>query len=58
MPWTPVEGNPPDRDAELVRDWPTEIVTADRLAVIVGLALLTVRGSQLLVDKLLFASPL
>jgi hypothetical protein len=42
---------------ESVTDVPTVIVVADKEVVIVGLALLTVRGSQALGTGLLFASP-
>jgi len=43
---------------ESVTDVPTVTVVAERVVVIVGLALLTVRGSQALVAALLFTSPL
>jgi len=42
---------------ESVTDMPTVIVVADRVVVIVGLALLTVRRSQADVAALLLASP-
>ena len=42
---------------ESVTDVPTVIVVADRVVVIVGLALLTVNGSHVEVAALLFTSP-
>jgi hypothetical protein len=45
------------RVEESLTDPPTVVVVEERRVVIVGLALLTVRGSQALVAPLLFASP-
>jgi hypothetical protein len=53
----PPTWNPPVRVAESVAEPPTVIVVADSVVVIVGLALLTVSGSQAEVAWLLLASP-
>ena len=59
LPVTPVDGKPPVRVAWSVTDAPTMIVEDGLIAVvIVGVALLTVSGSQELLTRLLFTSPL
>jgi hypothetical protein len=54
----PVGVKPPVKDARSVAEPPMTIVEGVTVEAIVGLALMTVRGSQALVAPLLLASPL
>jgi len=50
--------NPPVRVEESVTEPPAAIAVAERVVAMLGLALVTVRGSQALVAGALLASPL
>jgi len=59
LPVTPTEGNPPVRVAWSVTEAPTVIVEDGRILVVIdGVCLVTVRGLQELLMRVLFASPL
>jgi hypothetical protein len=59
LPVTPVDGNPAVRVAWSVTEAPAVIVEDGVMVVVIdGVCLLTARGSQLLLTRILFVSPL
>jgi len=57
LPVMPVDGNPPVRLAWSVTEAPTIIVDGLIVVVMAGVTFWTIRGSQMLLAGLLFASP-